>query len=104
MMSKIFAKASQVHVWLGEQFEDGARPLRVLEQIEKKFDDLNGMGLFDPSASQHLSQFFINDGEVASFEWDALASMLSRAWVYSKISFTRSENHWLPSCSSNESG
>lgn len=91
-MSKIYAKASQVHVWLGEQFEDGGRPLRVLEQIEKKFEDLAGMGLFDPSASQHLARFFINDGEVASFEWDALANVLSRAWVHSRISFARSEN------------
>jgi len=81
MMGEIYSKASAVHIWLGEPMGDDGRAVRTLEVISAKFDEFKKKGHFDPLAHVDITYEFINDGDVRNLVWDALAALMSRAWV-----------------------
>lgn len=80
MMGEVYAKAETVRVWLGEAVGIEEMAMQCLNGVNEKFNELFQAGLMGNRGAVQYA--FINDEKVKGLDWDELATLLKRAWVF----------------------
>ena len=89
MMQQIYAKAEEVHIWLGEMgaglTRGGEIPaLEAVTAVSSFFEEMfraTKVGETDGQLRSRIQHAFMNDDRIRGLDWDAIAALLSRAWV-----------------------
>ncbi|KAF2261551.1 hypothetical protein CC78DRAFT_546547 [Lojkania enalia] len=80
IMGKIYANASAVRIWLGEEYGLERQAFHALSVIDKVFEDLLVQQGIPPSQLGAIQHAFINHEAIQDLDWEALGGLLSRAW------------------------
>jgi len=83
MMGDIYARASLVRVWLGEEIGIEMGAMETLKGISEALNDLivERKMLEDGASLSEIQWHFFNTANTRNLEWDRLAEFLGRAWV-----------------------
>lgn len=84
IMDRIYAGASMVRIWLGEEFGKEHQASIALEQIDEVFTRLD-TGVHQDRSDMSgyrftLQREFYWDEKIQAIDWDAVGSILARSW------------------------
>ncbi|KIW05028.1 uncharacterized protein PV09_04184 [Verruconis gallopava] len=79
-MGEIYANASMVRVWLGEEYGLESRALDAMVTVDKVFEDLFIHRGISPQRLDSVQTNFINHPSIVDLDWESLSQLLSRAW------------------------
>lgn len=82
MMGQIYAQASMVHVWLGEQYGDEEGALKAFVIVLKVFEEMaeRTNGAMNEDIGEARQRFF-RDERVNNLDFAAVDELLRRTWV-----------------------
>jgi hypothetical protein len=83
MMAMIYAKATGVRIWLGQQTAENMPGLEALHIINDTFSDLYSEKSPELWERGEFQYRFINDKRISRLRWQALDELFQSAWVCS---------------------
>ncbi|KAK0701573.1 heterokaryon incompatibility protein-domain-containing protein [Lasiosphaeria miniovina] len=87
MMGQIYANATRVRIWLGEEIGIEMEMMNTINAVYEIMTDLLvTQGMLEQDASLGQIQWsFMNDERTANLEWEKLAELFHRTWVIQEI-------------------